>query len=64
MTDKDIIDTIAEALTPWEQRTDESHCELQAREAVEALRSAGYRITKDRCEKDYHSTPHMGCILL
>ena len=44
--DDDIIDTIAEALTPWERRTDGSHCELQAREAIEALRSAGYEIVK------------------
>ena len=48
MSDQDIIDTIAEALTPWEQRTDESHCELQAREAVAALRSAGYAVVRRR----------------
>ena len=59
MTDDDIIDTIAAHL--W--RNPRESQRLIASTLLTALRSAGYRITEDRCEKDYHSTPHKGCIL-
>lgn len=71
MTDQEIIDTIVEALwvnkhgPNWlADRTEfMKDAPRDAAAILAALRSAGCRVTADRCEKDYHSTPHTGCVL-